>query len=73
MSAPKPVSEVFRIIDRRTGAHEGAYSRGHRTEYDFGSAESARSSNCHGVFKDRDKFKIAKYRVTYELIEDDVP
>ena len=64
---------VYRIIDRATGSAHGAYSRACCDEYDFESVEQARSANCHGIFKDRAKYKIAKYRVTYELIEDDVP
>jgi hypothetical protein len=41
-------------------------------EYDFHSASEARTANCHGVFEDKSKYAIAKYRVTYELIESDV-
>lgn len=63
---------VFRIIDRETGNAQGSYSRAYCDEYDFGSVEEARSANCHGIFQDTKKYKIAKYRVTYELIEDDV-
>lgn len=63
---------VFRIIDRKTGHHVGSYSRACCDEYDFESPEQARSANCHDMFKDMDKYKIAKYRVTYKLIEDDV-
>lgn len=69
--AKKP-QDVFRIIDRGTGDAIGSYSRANHDEYDFSSAESARGANCHGIFEDRQKYKIAKYRVTYELIEDDV-
>ena len=63
---------VFRIIDRNTGNAIGSYSRACCNEYDFRSAKGARSANCHGVFQDREKYKIAKYKVTYELLEDDV-
>ena len=63
---------VFRIIDKITGEPTGSYSRAYCDEYDFRSAESARTANCHGMFEDKQKYKIAKYRVTYELIEDDV-
>lgn len=65
--------EVFRIIDRATGKAVGSYSRAHCDEYDFYYAEEARSAGFHGAFKDERKYKIARYRVTYELIEDDVP
>lgn len=63
---------VFRIIDRETNDAVGSYSRACCDEYDFKSVESARTANCHGVFEDKERYKIAKYRVTYELIEDDV-
>lgn len=63
---------VFRIISRKTGESVGSYSRAYCDEYDFRSAEEARSANCHGMFKDREKYKIAKYKVIYELLEEDV-
>lgn len=72
----KPRSErprtVFRIIDRKTGRVEGVQSPARHEEYDFDSPSSARRANCHGIHSDPRKFKIAKYRVTYTLIEDDV-
>lgn len=64
---------VYRIIDRESGSACGSYSRACCDEYDFYSAESARGANVHGMFQDKKKYAIAKYRVTYELIEDDVP
>lgn len=69
--AKKPKT-VFRIIDRGTGDAVGSYSRACHDEFDFSSPEEARSANCYGVFQNTEKFKIAKYRVTYELIDDDV-
>jgi len=63
---------VFRIIDKQTGDAVGSYSRAYCDEFDFRSANEARTANCHGMFEDKEKYKIAKYRVTYELIEDDV-
>jgi len=63
---------VFRIIDRETGEAQGVYSRAYCDEYDFRDVEEARSSNCHGIYEDKTRYKIAKYRVTYKLIEDDV-
>ena len=68
----KKPETVFRIIDRETGNPVGSYSRAYCDEFDFNSASEAREANCHGIFKDKDKYKIAKYRVTYTLIEDDV-
>lgn len=69
---PKP-EVVFRIIDRTTEQAVGSYSHACCDEYDFESVHDAREANCHGMFKDNGKYKIAKYKVTYELIEDDVP
>lgn len=68
----KKPSHVFRIIDRRTGEAQGVYSRACSNEYDFESASQARNANCHGLYEDKESFKVAKYKVTYELIEDDV-
>lgn len=64
--------EVFRVIDRDTGHPVGSYNRAYSDVIDFGSVSDARSANCHGVFQDKRKYKVAKYRVTYELIDDDV-
>ena len=68
----KKPETVFRIIDREGGYPVGSYSRSCHDEYDFGSAREARNANCHGMFQDKDKYAIAKYRVTYELIHPDV-
>ena len=68
----KKPETVYRIIDRETGNAQPSYSRAYCDEFDFISPEDARNANCHGMFKDKNKFKIAKYKVTYELIEDDV-
>lgn len=62
---------VFRIINRATGEAQGSYSRACCDEYDFSSVAEARAANVHGVFENKAKYKIAKYKVTYELIEDD--
>lgn len=63
---------VYRVIDRQSGEVQSVYSRAYCDEYDFNSIDEARSSHCWDIFKDEEKYKIAKYRVTYELIEDDV-
>lgn len=62
---------VFRIIDRGDNEPVGSYSRAYCDEYDFESVERARNANVHGKFMDKNKYKIAKYKVTYTLIEDD--
>lgn len=62
---------IYRIIDRDTGEAQSVYSRACRDEYDFSSPEEARHSNCWGIYRDRVKYKIVKYCVSYELIDDD--
>ena len=62
---------VFRIIDAESGRACGSYSRAYCEEFDFGSVAESRSANCHGMFQDRGKYKIAKYRVTYEMVDPD--
>jgi hypothetical protein len=69
--AEKKPEIIYRIISKNTGEPCGSYSRAFCYEFDFRSVESARSANCHGMFKDKSKYKIAKYRVTYELLDDD--
>jgi len=63
---------VFRIINKETNEPVGSYSRAYCDEFDFNSADEARNANVHGAFQDKEKYKIAKYKVTYELLEDDV-
>lgn len=60
---------VYRIIDRKTGEAVGSYSRAYCDEFDFKSEEEARTANCHGIFQDKEKYDVRKYRVTYELID----
>ena len=67
----KKPETVFRIIENTTGKHVGSYSRAYCDEYDFETAEKARSANCHGEFEDKEKYRIAKYKVTYTLVDDD--
>lgn len=68
---------VYRIIQRgnegfgKAGEAIGSYSRAYCDEYDFRSAGEARQANCHGEFEDKGKYAIAKYRVTYELLDPD--
>jgi len=62
---------VYRIIGRESGNVIGSYSRACCEEYDFNSISEARNANCRGIFQDGERYKITKYRVTYELIEDD--
>ena len=70
---PKPREKkpeiVYRIIDSK-GEAQGSYSRAACDEYDFDSISEARNANCHGMFRGPE-YKIAKYRVTYELLSED--
>lgn len=68
----KKPETVFRIFNRENDEIQGSYSRSYCEEFDFHSAEQARMANCHGEFKDKGKYRIAQYRVTYELIDGDV-
>ena len=70
--AEKKPDIVYRIIDRKSGNACGSYSRAYCDEYDFNSPSEARNANCHGIFQNERKYAVAKYRVTYELIEPDV-
>ena len=60
---------VFMILDKKTGKPQGVYSRAYHDEYEFSSKDSALHANCHGIHKDEERFEIAKYKVTYELIQ----
>lgn len=60
---------VYRIIDVATGEAVGSYSRAHCDEYDFHSPAAARDANVHGQFRDKTKYDIAQYRVTYDLLD----
>ena len=62
---------VHRIIDRQSGKSCGSYSRACCDEYDFSSPSEARNANCHGGFKDKKLYRIAKYKVTYTLLEEE--
>lgn len=67
----KKPKTVYRIIDRKTGEAKGSYSRAYCDEYDFNNPYEARHANCHGMFEDRKNYAIAKYEVTYTLIDAD--
>lgn len=65
-------SYIYRIVDRESGGEVGVYSRAYTTEYDFGSPEAARRANCNDIHADKSKYGIRKYKVTIELVEEDV-
>ena len=62
---------VYRVINKNGDTVELVYNRAYHMESDFNSVESARCSSCHDIYKDKGQYRIAKYRVTYELIEED--
>ena len=62
---------VYKIIERESGNEQGSYSRAYCYEYDFVSIDEARYANCHGMFQDKSKYAIAKYKVIYELVDED--
>ena len=63
---------IYRILNNETDKYEGAYSRAAHTEYEFSSVRDARSSNVNNIFKNKRQYRIQKWKVTYELIKDDV-
>lgn len=67
----KTINTTYKIFDNKDRL-QGAYSRSYHTEYEFDSIDEARNSNCHGEYKDKVKYKINKYKVTYELIDNNV-
>lgn len=66
---PKP-EIVYRIIEVSTGRACGSFGLSTHTEYDFSSVQRARHANISDEYRGS-KYKIAKYRVTYELLSDD--
>lgn len=62
---------VYHVVDRKTGNNCGAYSRAYHTEYDFPNPSEARNAMFSGEYKNKRRYKVAKYRVTYTLIKDD--
>jgi hypothetical protein len=64
------MQEIYRIVDRGTDKEVGVYTQPTaRDEYNFGSVEAARKSNCHGIYEDKTKYKIRKYKLV--LVDDD--
>jgi len=63
---------VYRVIERKTGQVQGVYSRAYCDEFDFESASEARNARVDGEFEDKSKYRVAKYRVIYKLLDEDV-
>lgn len=69
----KDGSIVYSIYHRHNDyGPVGVYSRSYHDEFYFESVESARLANCHNIYTDKSEYKIKKYKVHLELIEDDV-
>lgn len=64
-------SVIYKIINNETGELEGAYNRSYYTQYEFSSPGEARSSNVHNIFRNKREYRIQKWKVTYELVDDD--
>ena len=62
---------IYRIINNETGKVVPCYYQFKGDVYDFHSVDEARNSNCHGVFKDTTKYRIAKYEVIETLVDGD--
>ena len=65
--------EMFRIHNRATGGVEGVYTRANYDWDEFPTAIEALNANCYGIHRDRGEFRIARYRVTIEELDPDVP
>ena len=62
--------DIYRIVDRETNKEVGVYMQPTaRDEYNFSSVSEARRSNCHGIYEDKAKYKIRKYKLV--LVDDD--
>ena len=62
---------VYRIKDRKTGEQGEVYDRSCRMTYEFESVHEARKASVYGTFENKEKYRIEKYRITYELIDPD--
>jgi len=63
--------EIYKIVDRNDNSTQRVYSRSYRYESEFDSIHSATHAHHSGKHQNKAKYKIQKYKVTYELIEDD--
>ena len=64
--------EVYKIYNTESKKEEQVYNRSYTNQTEFSSPSEARRSNCWDIYQDRDQYKIRKYKVTYELIDEDV-
>lgn len=70
---PKEIKpeHIYRIIDRKTGESAHSYSVACGEEYDFCSVYAARIARIDGMVWDKEQYAIAKYKVTYKLLDED--
>ena len=62
---------VFTLHNRRTGEQVGSYDRSYGDRFEWPDEASARNDNCNGLFEDREKYVVKRWRVTYELLDGD--
>ena len=61
---------VYKLWDKKEEVFASSYSRVYHDEIEWSSESNARNANCHGMFEDKTRYAVKKYRVTYEEIED---
>src|SRR5690606_31203145 len=65
------IPDQYILINRETDMPQSVYMGvSSHDQLFFGSPSSARTSNCHGLYKDRTKYRVARVRI--EIVEDDV-
>ncbi len=58
--------ELYRIYDKENKCWAGAYSRSYGEEFEFNSEEEARTSNYYGIYENKEKYDIIKFKVSYK-------
>lgn len=68
MTSPhkKTVEFKFKIWDKEAERWATAYSRAYHDEEEWDSEDRALNSNCHGIFKDEERYEVVKIKVTRE-------
>lgn len=59
---------VYMLFDKNNKGPIGVYSRAYHNEYEFESESDARTSNVHGIYQDKEEFKVKKFMVSYKEI-----
>lgn len=63
---------IYRIVDRVTGETVAVYFQFRGDQTDFDSPREARSSNCHGIYSDRKRFRIDEIEITEKVVKEGV-